>query len=323
MQRHLLKLHSRLPNSLNSLRFFEASARYLSFTHTAIELNVTQSAVSRQIRQLEDNLGFKLFIRLHRQLQLTNEGRELAMLLGRQFGELNRAIHQLTPSLQNELNIRVETSMAVCWLAPRLYKFRQLHPNLRVNLTTAPFQDGVTVNLKSGGYDIAIFGEKYPDVSYINNVIRQEYMAPIYHHSFNTKETQLSIEQTLALTHIHPTLDRSDWQQWLYKTNQQDFSDNKGIVFNSMDLSISSCMAGEGVAIMDLMLVLEQLQESSLCSPNDVTITHSSWKYYYYISPEVNQTSDITAFIDWLKTEVATDLSILSKLANLHHWKMP
>lgn len=79
-----------------------------------MELNVTQSAVSRQIRQLEDCLGFELFVRLHRQLQLTNEGNELAMLLSSQFGELNRVIHQLTPSQQHELNIRVERSMAVC-----------------------------------------------------------------------------------------------------------------------------------------------------------------------------------------------------------------
>ncbi|NQY66081.1 MAG: LysR family transcriptional regulator [Alteromonadaceae bacterium] len=96
------------------MRYFEASARYLSFTHAPMELNVTQSAVSRQIRQLEDCLGFELFVRLHRQLQLTNEGNELAMLLSSQFGELNRVIHQLTPSQQHELNIRVERSMAVC-----------------------------------------------------------------------------------------------------------------------------------------------------------------------------------------------------------------
>ena len=74
MQRHALKLHLNLPHSLNTLRVFAAAARDLSFTHAATELNVTQSAVSRQIRQLEDNLGFSLFNRLHRALELTTEG---------------------------------------------------------------------------------------------------------------------------------------------------------------------------------------------------------------------------------------------------------
>jgi len=323
MQRHALKRHLNLPNSLNTLRVFEAAARYLSFTHAATELNVTQSAVSRQIRQLEDNLGFSLFNRLHRSLELTSEGRELSMLLSRQFGELNRAIYQLAPSLQSELKIKVETSLAARWLVPRLQKFRKIHPNLQVNLTLAWFQGGVNINLESGGYDVALFGEKYPDSRYAGNCLRGEYMAPIYHASLCEDQQLLTVAQTMEKVRIHPTQDRSDWNQWLSLTDNNDQSLEKGITFNSLDLAIIATTAGEGVAMMDLMLVIDELENNELLLPEQVQITKSPWQYYYYIAPETNADNDINAFITWLYEEFNQDQQRLSILANENGWHMP
>jgi len=322
MQRHALKRHYNLPHSLNTLRVFEAAARYLSFTHAATELNVTQSAVSRQIRQLEDNLGFTLFNRLHRALELTSEGRELSMLLSRQFGELNRAIYQLAPSLQGELKIKVETSLAARWLAPRLHKFRKLHPNLQVNLSLAWFEAGVNINLESGGYDIAIFGEKYPDSRYANNRLRCEYMAPIYHPNLCENQQVLTVAQAIDKIRIHPTQDRSDWQQWLSLTDNSDLSLDKGIIYNSLDLAIIAAKSGEGVAMMDLMLILDELENTSLLLPERVHITQSPWQYYYYVAPEANAIDDINAFIDWLHEEFSQDEQRLSKLASENGWYM-
>ncbi|MCJ8300716.1 MAG: LysR substrate-binding domain-containing protein, partial [Pseudomonadales bacterium] len=318
-----LKRHNNLPHSLNTLRVFEAAARYLSFTHAATELNVTQSAVSRQIRQLEDNLGFTLFNRLHRALELTSEGQELSMLLSRQFGELNRAIYQLAPSQQGELKIKVETSLAARWLAPRLHKFRKLHPNLQVNLTLAWFQAGVNINLDSGGYDIALFGEKYPDSRYANNSLRCEYMAPIYHPALRENQQVLTVAQAIDKVRIHPTQDRSDWQHWLSATDNSDQSLDKGITFNSLDLAIIAATAGEGVAMMDLMLVLDELENTRLLLPERVHITQSPWQYYYYVAPEANATDDINAFIAWLYEEFSQDKRRLFKLASENGWNIP
>ena len=323
MQRHALKRHYNLPHSLNTLRVFEVAARYLSFTHAATELNVTQSAVSRQIRQLEDNLGFSLFNRLHRALELTNEGSELSMLLSRQFGELNRAIYQLAPSLQSELRIKVETSLAARWLVPRLHKFRKRYPNLQVNLTLAWFQAGVNINLESGGYDVALFCEKYPDARYAENGLRSEFMAPIYHSSLCENQQLLTVKQAIDNVHIHPTQDRSDWKQWLVSTNNNAQSLDKGITFNSLDLAIIAATAGEGVAMMDLMLILDELDKNDLCLPERVQITQSPWKYYYYVAPQTNAIDDINVFIAWLVEEFKQDQQRLNKLANENGWHMP
>lgn len=323
MQRHALKRHYNLPHSLNSLRVFEAAARYLSFTHAATELNVTQSAVSRQIRQLEESLGFRLFNRLHRALELTNEGSELSMLLSRQFGELNRAIYQLAPSLQSELKIKVETSLAARWLVPRLHKFRKRYPELQVNLTLAWFQAGVNINLESGGFDVALFGEKYPDARYAENKLRNEYMAPIYDLSLCGNQQLLTVEQAIDNIHIHPTQDRSDWKQWLALTENNAESLDKGITFNSLDLAIIAAAAGEGVAMVDLMLILDELESSDLLLPEKVQITQSPWQYYYYIAPQSNDTDSINVFIAWLTEEFNQDQQRLIKLANESGWHMP
>ena len=323
MQRHALKRHYNLPHSLNTLRVFEAAARYLSFTHAATELNVTQSAVSRQIRQLEDNLGFSLFNRLHRALELTNEGSELSMILSRQFGELNQAIYQLAPSLQSELKIKVETSLAARWLVPRLHKFRQRYPDLQVNLTLAWFQAGVNINLESGGYDVALFGEKYPDARYADNSLRSEFMAPIYHPSLCKTQQRLTVQQAIDNVHIHPTQDKSDWKQWLASTKNDASNIDKGITFNSLDLAIIATMAGEGVAMMDLMLILDELETNDLFLPQQVKITQSPWQYYYYIAPETNAIDDINLFIAWLKEEFSQDEQRLIKLANENGWSLP
>jgi LysR family glycine cleavage system transcriptional activator len=323
MQRHTLKRHTRLPNSLNTLRVFEAAARYLSFTHAGQELNVTQSAVSRQIRQLEENLGFSLFNRLHRGLELTSEGRELSMLLSRQFGELNRAISLLAPSQQGEIKIKVENSFAARWLAPRLHKFRQLHPNLQVDLSLAWFQSGVNVNLESGGYDIAIFGEKYPDARFANNMLRGEYMVPIYHASLSHNKQPLKVAQTLQLARIHPTQDRSDWRLWLAQSNIIDESLNKGIIVNSLDLAIVATMAAEGASMMDLTLVLDELENDVLMLPESARIIEGPWKYYYYVAPETTATAEIDIFISWLNNEIKHDIERLNNLAKCKNWQMP
>ncbi|WDE07570.1 LysR family transcriptional regulator [Thalassomonas viridans] len=323
MQRHVLKRHDKLPQSLNALRVFEAAARYLSFTDAATELNVTQSAVSRQIRQLEDSLGLSLFIRLHRALALTNEGRELSTLLTRQFGELNRALYQLRPSQQGELKVKVETSLASRWLAERMVNFRRRYPDIRVEVTLAWFQNGVNVNLESGGYDVAVFGEKYPDARYSNNLLRKEYMAPVYAPALAGGNTALPLAETLLLPRLHPTQDRADWHGWLDYHAITDPSLDKGITFNSLDLAASAAASGEGVAMMDVLLILNQLDSQQLCLPGQIRLCHSPWQYYYYLAPQTNARKEAGIFIDWLKQEMAGDIGMLAALCRQHDWQMP
>src|SRR3954452_21068298 len=129
---------ARLP-SLNGLRACEAAARNLSFTNAAAELNVTQTAISNQIRRLEEELGIRLFVRQNRALALTAEARDYLPGVRAAFNDLRLATDQLLRK-DNDRVLTVSTlaSMAVKWLLPRISTFQEAHPGVDVCITTSP-----------------------------------------------------------------------------------------------------------------------------------------------------------------------------------------
>ena len=146
---------ARLP-SLNGLRAFEAAARHLSFTQAASELNVTQTAISHQIKRLEEELGMKLFVRQNRSLALTAEARDYLPGIRAAFQDLRLATERLKRR-DNEyvLTVSTLTSFATKWLVPRLSRFQELHSSIDVRVTTSMAlvdfaRDGVDVGIRFG-----------------------------------------------------------------------------------------------------------------------------------------------------------------------------
>ncbi|HEC1000803.1 TPA: LysR family transcriptional regulator, partial [Escherichia coli] len=138
---------------LNALRAFEASARHLSFTRAALELYVTQAAVSQQVRLLEERLGMVLFKRLPRGLEMTEESRALFAVLTDAFGHIEKAFRQFEGGqFQEVLTVAAVGTFAVGWLLPRLDRFRQEHPFVKLRLRT----NNNVVNLAAEGLDFAI-----------------------------------------------------------------------------------------------------------------------------------------------------------------------
>src|ERR1700745_4360912 len=131
-------MNSRLP-SLNGLRAFEAAARHLSFTLAAAELNVTQTAISHQIRRLEQELGVRLFIRQNRSLTLTPEAREYLPGIRAAFNDLRLATDRLLRKDGDRvLTVSTLASFAAKWLLPRLSTFPHAHPEIAVRITSSP-----------------------------------------------------------------------------------------------------------------------------------------------------------------------------------------
>ena len=128
---------ARLP-SLNGLRAFEAAARHLSFTQAAAELNVTQTAISHQIRRLEEELGIRLFVRQNRALALTPKARDYLPGVRAAFNDLRLATDRLLrKDDDNVLTISTLASLAAKWLLPRLTAFQEAHPGIDVRITTS------------------------------------------------------------------------------------------------------------------------------------------------------------------------------------------
>src|ERR1700682_1537369 len=135
---------ARLP-SLNGLRAFEAAARHLSFTVAASELNVTQTAISHQIKRLEQELGIRLFVRQNRALALTPEAKDYLPGVRAAFNDLRRAT-------DHGLTLPPPAALAAKWLRPRLSAFQEAHPGIDVRITTS----AGLVDFKSGDVDAAI-----------------------------------------------------------------------------------------------------------------------------------------------------------------------
>ena len=143
---------ARLP-SLNGLRAFEAAARHLSFTVAAAELNVTQTAISHQIRRLEQELGIRLFVRQNRALTLTPEARDYLPGVRAAFNDLKLATDRLLrKDSDHVLTVSTLASLAAKWLLPRLSAFQEAHPGIDVHITTSIN----LVDFKSGDVDAAI-----------------------------------------------------------------------------------------------------------------------------------------------------------------------
>ena len=143
---------ARLP-SLNGLRAFEAAARHLSFTLAAAELNVTQTAISHQIKRLEEELGLRLFIRKNRALALTPKAKDYLPGVRAAFNDLRLATDRLLRKDEDHvLTISTLASLAAKWLLPRLSTFQETHPKIDVRITTST---GL-VDFRSGDVDAAI-----------------------------------------------------------------------------------------------------------------------------------------------------------------------
>src|SRR6202020_3590687 len=142
----------RLP-SLNGLRAFEAAARHLSFTNAAAELNVTQTAISHQIRRLEQELGVRLFVRQNRALTLTAEARDYLPGIRAAFNDLRLATDRLLRKDNDHvLTVSTLALLAAKWLLPRLSAFQEAHPGIDVRITTST----ALVDFRSGDVDAAI-----------------------------------------------------------------------------------------------------------------------------------------------------------------------
>src|SRR5436305_8824930 len=143
---------ARLP-SLNGLRAFEAAARHLSFTNAASELNVTQTAISHQIKRLEEELGVRLFLRQNRALTLTPAAKEYLPGIRAAFNDLRLATDRLKRRDNDHvLTVSTLASLAAKWLLPRLSAFQEAHPGIDVHLTTSMN----LVDFRNGDVDAAI-----------------------------------------------------------------------------------------------------------------------------------------------------------------------
>ncbi|KRP70687.1 LysR family transcriptional regulator [Pseudomonas paralactis] len=286
-------LRSHLP--LNALRAFEASARHLSFTRAAIELCVTQAAVSHQVKSLEAQLNVTLFKRLPRGLMLTREGETLLPVLREAFDRIAHTLGQFEGGHYREvLTVGAVGTFAVGWLLPRLADFHSRYPFIDLRLSTHNNRVDVAVE----GLDYAI---RFGAGAWHGTEACPLLEAPL---------TVLCVPQIAEQLHspadlLKHTLLRSyradEWSLWFQAAGlPEDTRMPRSIVFDSSLAMMEAALQGSGVALAPALMFSRQLESDVVRQPFDVGITTGS--YWLTRLQSRNETPAMLAFKGWLQS---------------------
>lgn len=288
----------RLP-PLNAVRAFEAAARHLSFTRAAEELNVTQAAISHQIKALEEALGVMLFRRLNRGLLLTEAGQAFLPPLTGAFDAIADAVDRLKAADEaGPLTISTLASFAAKWLVPRLPRFQQRHPHVDVLISTG----SQLVDFDRQEVDLAIRFGRGPWPGVRSHRLLGETIFPVASPALRDGPPRLGAPDDLAhVTLLHDDL-HIGWPMWLKAANVTCVDAKRGPRFTDSSLVIQAAIAGHGVALARGALAADDLAAGRLVKLFDLDLP--SEVAYYVVAPERHFTRPkVAAFHEWLLEE--------------------
>ncbi len=293
---------ARLP-SLNGLRAFEAAARHLSFTNAASELNVTQTAISHQIRRLEQELGIRLFIRQNRALALTPEAKDYLPGVRAAFNDLRVATDRLLRKDDDHvLTVSTLASLAAKWLLPRLAAFQEAHPGIDVRITTST----ALVDFRTGDVDAAIrYGRGHWPGLRADWLMADE-LFPVCSPALLAGNRPLRSPEDLrdhVLLHTS-NANSDDWRLWLTAAGlPTNLSTHPGVTFDLIFMTVQAAIDGIGVAMGRTSYVEADIAKGRLVVPFKITLPADAG--FYLVSPEAGADSPkLRAFRQWLITSV-------------------
>lgn len=288
----------RLP-SLTSLVVLEAVARHASFTRAAGELGVTQAAVSRQIHGLEQELGFALFRRLHRRVELTERGRILAGVLSQSFNLIDQTIANVrAQSDEDELVIGATIAFTQLWLLSRISEFRRLHPSTKIRLIT---QD-TPIDLERDMVDVAIrYGDGvWPDGRSV--FLCEDDLFPVCSPSYaagcRLPETADELLGHTLLDFESPNPGWIGWKEWLAAFSVARPARPVLRLSYYTDV-VHAAVAGHGIALGWSCLVEDLLQQGRLRRVTDLHLRTRS-AYFVVVPGRKSLKPSVQAFVDWL-----------------------
>ncbi|AGC43336.1 LysR family transcriptional regulator [Myxococcus stipitatus DSM 14675] len=250
---------------LSALRAFEAAARHLSFKKAADELSVTPTAISHQVRQLEEWLGLRLFERHVRRVVLTKEGKELFPSMREGFDTLVRGIDALrAPPAQEVLTLSSTVAFTSKWLVPRVPAFRAACPGMDLRLHASD----EAVDLRAGGVDLAVRYGRGAHEGLRAELLFQDRFAPVCSPRLGVG----GVEDLGRHPLIHFEWRRVDdatptWSRWFASAGRRYRAPGGELRFSDESHAIQAAIAGQGIAMVSLVLVAEELASGALVQP--------------------------------------------------------
>ncbi|MEB6667581.1 LysR family transcriptional regulator [Acinetobacter vivianii] len=276
--------------SLNSLKFFYYVARYESMTIAAERLFVTQGAVSKQLKSLEEMLGFALFIREARKLRLTQQGEILFDCCQQVFQQLDQCLLQLQQQteIKKNLVLSCEPTIAMKWLIPRLAQFKQLYPEFEVSLLTA----GGEVDFTAQNIDLALRRDDFDwgTAVYSEKIVDEQML-------YVKAKHEQSTGNQVFISKSRPQL----WKQFK-RHHQAQLKEMKAVSLEHFYLCIEACLAGLGTTIVSAYMVERELKYHLL---QQVASGYADGSSYYLLSAQPFE-EDVRKLLlrDWLRDEM-------------------
>jgi LysR family glycine cleavage system transcriptional activator len=288
--------------SLNGLRAFEAAARHRSFTRAAAELNVTQTAISHQIRRLEEQLGIRLFLRRNRALELTREAESYLPAIRAAFEDLRQATARLRRVDRDDLLIvTTMAALAAKWLVSRVAAFQDAHPGIEVRITTSTHlvdfrREAVDMGVRYGRGDWPGLRAQW---------LMAEDIFPVCSPALLNGDKPLRRPEDLAHhTLLHATISRDDWRLWLTAAGQPTtLVERRGLSFDQSFMALQAAIDGLGVALGRTRFVEADIAAGRLVVPFELVLPAEAG--FYIVAPEETaDTPKIKLFRDWLIASV-------------------
>jgi DNA-binding transcriptional LysR family regulator len=298
------------PLSAGHLRAFEAVARHLNFRAASEELALTQSAVSRQIQAMEDEIGVALFLRHTRAVELTSAGGQLLRAVVPSLERLDNAVRLIRRSAgRKSVAITTWASFASMWLIPRLEAFQSEHPDIDLRIDAS---DNL-VELDTADVDIALRYARAGSVP--ANAIRLfgEQLTPVASPWLIKSGHALKRGADLAHFalieagdgHRNQSLELLAWRRWLDAYNFKQLEPKRWLYFNYAHQIAQAALTGQGVALARMPLVADSLASGDLVEILPEMRLDSPLAYWLIVGPRAAERPEIVAFCGWLQAQAA------------------
>jgi DNA-binding transcriptional LysR family regulator len=291
-----------LTPSMSLLLAFEAAARHESYTRAAVELSLTQSAVSRQVQALEQQLGLTLFRREGRQVRLTDVGRLYQREMTEALGRIRSATLQAIAYQSGGGSLRLATlpTFGSKWLLPRLHEFYARHPSMRVNINSRID----AVDFETSGIDAAIVVASADVPGLISHRLHAEELMVILSPATAAANKTWLPQRIAELTLLNVDNNPNAWGEWFSHHGLPHRCMRLGPSFELTSHLIQAVRAGIGIGLVPRILVAEELASGELISPGQ---PFPSQRSYYLTYPARNETlASLRAFRGWLLEQSET-----------------
>ena len=305
--RTALRFRSR-PISVGHLRALEAVARHLNFRLAAEELGLTQSAVSRQVQSLEEDVGVALFLRHTRSVELTSAGLELLRATSASLERIDSAVRMIRQSAGRQtVTVTTWASFASMWLIPRLEAFHAAYPDIDIRIDTTD----KTVDLETSEADLAIRYVRPERVPADAIALFSEQLTPVASPLLLKKHRGLRKGTDLARQAFIETEDNHNpqqfqwltWRRWLNTNGFAKLEPQRWLYFNAAHQNLQAALAGQGVALARVPLVADSLASGSLVEVFPGRRIDTPYKYYLLQGPRSMARPETAAFCAWLQAQ--------------------